>query len=211
MTQQRSTSNRLDTFHPDIKVSSENLHDTRDVQHQVVNEGQSGWVLQGVISRASFRVPPRNGIVLYYDVFTHQQTVCQEAWYREKVSVSLGPWCFLLRPATSHPSQLARARIFLRLHGLSRRMQLCGSCLVDHGRLDPFTASFTFPRVSLPAGKTRGYASCESSVSPQHALPRAAGGLLVLQRRSHPLRALLVGGIVSRARLLWSSTSRALI
>ena len=29
-------------------------------------------------------------------------------------------------------------------------------------------------------------------VSPQHALPRAAGGLLVLQRRSHPLRALRV-------------------
>ena len=42
---------------------------------------------------------------------------------------------------------------------------------------------------SLPAGCTRGYASCvyrESSVSSQHALPRAAGGLLVLQRCSHP-------------------------
>ena len=52
---------------------------------------------------------------------------------------------------------------------------------------------------SLPAGCTRGYASCvhgKSSVSPhhalpraavftsQHALPRAAGGMLVLQRRS---------------------------
>ena len=48
---------------------------------------------------------------------------------------------------------------------------------------------------SLPAGCTRGYASCvhhESSVSPQHALPRAAGGLLVLQRRSHSLSALRV-------------------
>ena len=47
----------------------------------------------------------------------------------------------------------------------------------------------------LPVGCTRGYASCihrDSSVSPQHALPRAAGGLLVLQRRSHPLRALRV-------------------
>ena len=28
--------------------------------------------------------------------------------------VSLGPWCILLRLATSHPSQLARVRIFLR-------------------------------------------------------------------------------------------------
>ena len=60
---------------------------------------------------------------------------------------------------------------------------------------------------SLPAGCARGYASCvhrESSVSPQHALPRAAGGLLVLQRRSHSLRALRVQSVVSRARLLWS-------
>ena len=29
-------------------------------------------------------------------------------------------------------------------------------------------------------------------LSPQHALPRAAGGLLVLQRRTHPFRALRV-------------------
>ena len=59
--------------------------------------------------------------------------------------VSLGPWCFLLRLATLHPSQLARVRIFLQSQ---RRIQLCGPCLVDHGRLDAFTASFTVPRVS---------------------------------------------------------------
>ena len=47
--------------HPDIKVSSVYLDDTRDGQQQVVKEGQSGWVLQGVISRASFRRLPRNG------------------------------------------------------------------------------------------------------------------------------------------------------
>ena len=60
---------------------------------------------------------------------------------------------------------------------------------------------------SLLAGCTRGYASCvhrESSVSPQHelpraavsfqhALPRAAGGLLVLQRRTPLPRAARVG------------------
>ena len=50
-----------DTFHPDIKVSSIHLHDTRNVQHQVINEGQSGWVSQAVISRASFqRLPPNS-------------------------------------------------------------------------------------------------------------------------------------------------------
>ena len=49
------------TFHPDIKVSSIYLHDTRNVQHQVINEGQSGWVSQAVISRASFRRLPPNG------------------------------------------------------------------------------------------------------------------------------------------------------
>ena len=38
-------------------------------------------------------------------------------------------------------------------------------------------------------------------VSPQHALPRAAGGLLVLQRRSHPLRTLRMEG-VRRALIL---------
>ena len=60
--------------------------------------------------------------------------------------VSLGPWCFLLRLATLHPSQLARVRIFLRSQ---RRIQLCGTCLVDHGGLDAFTASFTVCSSSL--------------------------------------------------------------
>ena len=50
-----------DTFYPDIKVSSIYLHDTRNGQHQIVNEGQSGLVLQAVISRASLRTLPRNG------------------------------------------------------------------------------------------------------------------------------------------------------
>ena len=50
-----------DTFHPDIKVSSMYLHDTRNGRHQIVNEGHQGWFLQAVTSRASFRRPPRNG------------------------------------------------------------------------------------------------------------------------------------------------------
>ena len=50
-----------DTFHSDIKVNSVYIHHTRSGQQQVVNEGQSGWVLQAVISRAFFWRIPRNG------------------------------------------------------------------------------------------------------------------------------------------------------
>ena len=74
---------KKDTFHPDTKVSSVYLHDTRDGQQQVVKGGQSGWVPQGVISRVSFRRPPRNGKP-FSTTATHQQPVCQEAWYRER-------------------------------------------------------------------------------------------------------------------------------
>ena len=50
-----------DTFLSDIKVTSVYLHDTRDGQQNDVKEGESGWVSQGVISRASFRRQPRGG------------------------------------------------------------------------------------------------------------------------------------------------------
>ena len=44
-----------DTFNPDINVKSIYLHDTRrDLPDQII-EGEQGWVLQGVLSRASFR------------------------------------------------------------------------------------------------------------------------------------------------------------
>ena len=50
-----------DTFYPDISVKSIYLHDTRrGVQDQIV-EGEQGWVMQGVLSRASFRRPPVSG------------------------------------------------------------------------------------------------------------------------------------------------------
>ena len=48
------------TLHPDIKDTSVYLHDTRDDQQHDV-KGESGWVQQGVISRASFRRLPHNG------------------------------------------------------------------------------------------------------------------------------------------------------
>ena len=47
-----------DTFLPDINVQSINLHDTKHDLLDKEFEGQSGWVTQGVISRASSRRQP---------------------------------------------------------------------------------------------------------------------------------------------------------
>ena len=44
-----------DTFYPDIDVKSIYLHDTRRGLPDQIIEGEQGWVLQGVLSRASFR------------------------------------------------------------------------------------------------------------------------------------------------------------
>ena len=50
-----------DTFFPNIDVKSIYLHDTRrDLPDQVM-EGEQGWVMQVVLSRASFRRPPLSG------------------------------------------------------------------------------------------------------------------------------------------------------
>ena len=50
-----------DNFYPDISVKSIYLHDTRrGVQDHIV-EGEHGWVLQGVLSRASFRRAAASG------------------------------------------------------------------------------------------------------------------------------------------------------
>ena len=50
-----------DTFYTNVDVKSIYLHDTRrDLPDQVM-EGEEGWVMQGVLSRASFRRPPVSG------------------------------------------------------------------------------------------------------------------------------------------------------
>ena len=50
-----------DTFYPDSSAKSIYLHDTRrGVQDHIV-EGEQGWVLQGVLSRASFRRAAASG------------------------------------------------------------------------------------------------------------------------------------------------------
>ena len=50
-----------DTFYAKVDVKSIDLHDTRrDLSDQVM-EGEQGWVMQGVLSRASFRRSPVSG------------------------------------------------------------------------------------------------------------------------------------------------------
>ena len=49
------------TFHPNIDVKSIYLRDTRRELPDQVKEGEQGWVMQGVLSRASFRRPPVSG------------------------------------------------------------------------------------------------------------------------------------------------------
>ena len=51
----------MHTFFPDVKVKSVYLHDTRRELPDKVMEGDSGWVLQGVLSRATFRRQPLSG------------------------------------------------------------------------------------------------------------------------------------------------------
>ena len=50
-----------DTFHHDINVKSTYLHDTRRGVPDQIIEGEQGWVLQGVLSRASFRRAAMSG------------------------------------------------------------------------------------------------------------------------------------------------------
>ena len=60
-----------DTFFSDIKVSSICLHDTRACEQDKIKEAESGWVLQGVVSRAAFRRQPRSGQTLFTVMSLH--------------------------------------------------------------------------------------------------------------------------------------------
>ena len=50
-----------DTLYTNVDVKSICLHDTRQDLLAQVMEGEQGWVLQGVLSRAIFRRPPVSG------------------------------------------------------------------------------------------------------------------------------------------------------
>ena len=74
-----------DTFHPNIDVKSIYLHDIRRDFPDQVMEGEQGWVMQGVLSRASFRRSPVSGQKsLYSVVSTYQQHLRQEERHRQE-------------------------------------------------------------------------------------------------------------------------------
>ena len=68
-----------DIFHPNIDVKFIYLHDTRrDLPDQAI-EGEQGWVMQGVLSRASFRRPPPSGQKTFFTVLSlHKSNIYAE-------------------------------------------------------------------------------------------------------------------------------------
>ena len=73
-----------ETFYPDIEVKSLYFHDTRREWPDKVMEGDQGWVLQGVLSRASFRRQPLSGQNIHSTVPTYLQYLRQKTGYCEK-------------------------------------------------------------------------------------------------------------------------------
>ena len=65
-----------DTFYPNIEVKSLYLHDTRRDLPDKVMEGDQVWVLQGVLSCASFRRPPLSGQKIFTVLFLHITNIC---------------------------------------------------------------------------------------------------------------------------------------
>ena len=64
-----------DTFYPDINVKSIYLHDTgRGLPDQII-EGEQGWVLQGVLSRASFRRAAVSGQKFFAALSLHTSNI----------------------------------------------------------------------------------------------------------------------------------------
>ena len=85
----------FNTLHSDIQVNSVYFHGNRNGQHQAVREGQSGWVLQAVISRASVRWIPRNGQSCFTMMSLHIDNQF-ETWDWQKL-VSYSPYCNVSR------------------------------------------------------------------------------------------------------------------
>ena len=74
-----------DTFYPKIEVKSLSLHDARRELPDKVMEGDQGWVLQGVLSRASFRRPPLSGQKRFTVLSLHITNIyAKKTWYCEK-------------------------------------------------------------------------------------------------------------------------------
>ena len=73
------------TFFPDVEVKSIYFHDTWRELPDKVMEGDQGWALSGVLSRASFRRPPLSGQKTFTVLCLHiGQYLRQKKWYGEK-------------------------------------------------------------------------------------------------------------------------------
>ena len=64
-----------DTLYPDISVKSIYLHDTRGCDQDHTAEGEHGWVLQGVLSRASSRRAAASGQKVFTVLSLHINNV----------------------------------------------------------------------------------------------------------------------------------------
>ena len=72
-----------DTFYPDINIKSIYFHNTkRDLPHQVM-EGEQRWIMQGVLSRASFHPPVSGQKSLTVLSQQYQQHLRQEERHRQ--------------------------------------------------------------------------------------------------------------------------------
>ena len=67
-----------DTFYANVDVKSIYLHDTRRILHDHIVEGEHGWVLQGVVSRASFRRAAASGQTVFTVLSLHINNVYAE-------------------------------------------------------------------------------------------------------------------------------------
>ena len=63
-----------DTFYPDVRVSSVDIHDTKNGLQEVIREGEAGRVFQAVVSRAAFRRVPRDNKPFFTMMSVHINT-----------------------------------------------------------------------------------------------------------------------------------------
>ena len=130
-----------DTFHSDIIVKSMYLHDNRNGVHQVVREGQSGWVPEAVISRASFRKTPRNG----KSYFTRRSLCINNASAKER-----GIEKNLLPTVRNVMYQQQVDLVAGDLNGAAWRRQSCS----DSRFTSSIEESFVNTKLPLPPGST---------------------------------------------------------
>ena len=123
-----------DTFYPDIEVNSVYLHDTRRELPDKVMEGDQGWVLQGVISRASFRRRLLSGqktftvlSLLIYNIHAKKRCIAKKLIFTIR-AIMIGQHVYLQRGGAAVETTSAPLNKPLRTAPCQRRLALrhCG-------------------------------------------------------------------------------------